>query len=90
MIIAGLKLTIMGITVVYFFLILLIIAIKISFKILSARSAGELAEMKVTELNKKKCSPFSATEDKVLVAVISAAVSAHHAKGSRNNNFTLL
>jgi sodium pump decarboxylase gamma subunit len=78
MIVAGLKLTILGMTVVFFFLMLLILSIKISFRFLSARSARELAEMEAVELNKKRRSLFKATEDKVLVAIISAAVSAHH------------
>jgi len=80
MIVAGLKLTILGMTVVYLFLMLLILSIKISFKFLSASSARELADMEAAELNKKKRSLFRKTEDEVLVAIISAAVSAHHAR----------
>jgi sodium pump decarboxylase gamma subunit len=80
MIVAGLKLTILGMTVVFFFLTLLILSIKISFRFLSAGSARELAEMEAAELNKKKRSLIKTTEDKVLVAIISAAVSAHHAR----------
>ena len=80
MIIAGLKLTILGMTVVFLFLMLLILSIKISFRFLSPRSARELAEMEAAELNKKKRSLFKAIEDRVLVAIISAAISAHHAR----------
>ena len=80
MIVAGLKLTILGMTVVFFFLMLLILSIKISFRFLSAGSARELAEMEAAELSKKKRSLIKTTEDKVLVAIISAAVSAHHAR----------
>ena len=80
MILAGVKLTILGMTVVYLFLMLLIFAIKISFRFLSAGSARELAEMEAAEINKKKRSQFKTTEDGVLVAIISAAVSAHHAR----------
>jgi sodium pump decarboxylase gamma subunit len=80
MIVAGLKLTILGMTVVYFFLMLLILSIKISFRFLSARSARELAEMEAAELNKRKRSRFKTTEDEILVAIISAAVSAHRAR----------
>jgi hypothetical protein len=58
---------------------LLILSIKISFRFLSAGSARELAEMEAAELSKKKRSLIKTTEDKVLVAIISAAVSAHHA-----------
>jgi sodium pump decarboxylase gamma subunit len=80
MIIAGLKLTILGMTVVYLFLLLLVLCIKISFRFLSAGSARELAEMEAAELNKKKRSLVKETEDGLLVAIISAAVSAHHAR----------
>jgi sodium pump decarboxylase gamma subunit len=80
MIVAGLKLTILGMTVVFFFLMLLILSIKISFRFLSAGSARELAEMEAAELSKKKRSLIKTTENNVLVAIISAAVSAHHAR----------
>ncbi len=80
MIVAGLKLTILGMTVVFFFLMLLILAIKISFWFLSEGSARELAEMETAELNRKKRSFVKGKEDGVLVAIISAAVSAHHAR----------
>jgi len=80
MIVAGLKLTILGMTVVFCFLMLLILSIKISFRFLSAGSARELAEMEAAELNKKRRSLIKTTEDKILVAIISAAVSAHRAR----------
>ncbi|MBC2712139.1 MAG: OadG family protein [Desulfosarcina sp.] len=79
MIVAGLKLTLLGMTVVFLFLLVLTLLIKISFRFLSAGSARELAEMEATELNKKKRSFFRA-EDDVLVAVISAAIAAHRAR----------
>ena len=80
MIFAGFKLTILGMTVVFFFLMLLILAIKISFRFLAAASANELAGMEAAEISKKKRSLFKTTEEEVLVAVISAAVSAHRAR----------
>jgi len=79
MIVAGLKLTLLGMTVVFFFLLLLILCVKISFRILSQGSARELAEMEAAELNKKKRS-FLKAEDDVLVAIISAAIAAHRAR----------
>jgi sodium pump decarboxylase gamma subunit len=79
MIVAGLKLTLLGMTVVFFFLLLLVLSVKISFRFLSAGSARELAEMEAVELNKKKRSFFK-TEDNVLVAIISAAIAAHRAR----------
>ena len=78
MIVAGLKLTLLGMTVVFFFLLLLILFVKISFRFLSQGSARELAEMEAAELNKKRS--FFKTEDAVLVAVISAAIAAHRAR----------
>lgn len=79
MIVAGLKLTLLGMTVVFFFLLLLILFIKISFRFLSAGSTRELAEIEAAELNKKKRSFFKA-EDDVLVAIISAAIASHRAR----------
>lgn len=81
MIVAGIKLTLLGMTVVFFFLLLLVLSVKISFRFLSAGSARELAEMEAAELNKKKRSFFK-TEDNVLVAIISAAIAAHRARTS--------
>ncbi len=79
MIVAGIKLTLLGMTVVFFFLLLLVLSVKISFRFLSAGSARELAEMEAAELNKKKRSFFK-TEDNVLVAIISAAIATHRAR----------
>ncbi|WP_319404942.1 OadG family transporter subunit [uncultured Desulfosarcina sp.] len=79
MIVAGIKLTLLGMTVVFFFLLLLILFVKLSFRFLSQGSARELAEMEAAELNKKKRS-FLRAEDTVLVAVISAAIAAHRAR----------
>jgi sodium pump decarboxylase gamma subunit len=82
MIVAGLKLTLLGMTVVFFFLMLLILFIKISFRFLSAGSVRELAEMEAAALNVKKRSHIKA-DDNVLVAIISAAIAAHRARKRR-------
>jgi sodium pump decarboxylase gamma subunit len=82
MIVAGLKLTLLGMTVVFLFLMALILLVKLSFRILSAGSARELAAMESAELNHKKRS-FNAAGDPVLVAVISAAIAAHRARTRR-------
>jgi sodium pump decarboxylase gamma subunit len=79
MIIAGIKLTFLGMGVCYIFLLLLILIVNICFKLLAAGSARELAEMEAAELRKRKKAALAA-EDKVLVAVISAAVAAHRAR----------
>lgn len=79
MIVAGLKLTLLGMTVVFFFLLLLILFIKISFRFLSAGSARELAEMEAVALNKRRQSLLK-TDDQVLVAIISAAIAAHRTR----------
>jgi sodium pump decarboxylase gamma subunit len=79
MIIAGIKLMFLGMAVVTFFLLLLILVVNISFKLLAAGSAKELAEMEAAELKKRKKIAL-ATEGKVLVAIISAAVAAHRAR----------
>jgi sodium pump decarboxylase gamma subunit len=79
MIIAGIKLTFLGMGVCYLFILLLILVINICFKLLGAGSAIELAEMEAAELRKMKKTALAA-EDKILVAVISAAVTAHRAR----------
>jgi oxaloacetate decarboxylase (Na+ extruding) subunit gamma len=76
MILAGVKLTLLGMTVVFLFLIVLVLAVKLSFHFLSAVSARELAEIEAAALKKKR-RPVVKTDDAALVAVISAAVAAH-------------
>ncbi len=79
MIFAGLKLTLLGMAVVFSFLLLLILFVKISYWFLSAGSAKELAAAEAAELNKKRRSLIG-KEDDVLVAVISAAIAAHRSR----------
>lgn len=76
MILAGVKLTLLGMTVVFLFLIVLVLAVKLSFHFLSAGSARELAEIEAAALKKKR-RPVVKADDAVLVAVISAAIAAH-------------
>ena len=76
MILAGVKLTILGMTVVFLFLTVLVLTVKLSFRFLSAGSARELAEIEAAELNKKRRF-VEKKDDAVLVAVISAAIAAH-------------
>ncbi|MCG6907905.1 MAG: OadG family protein [Desulfobacteraceae bacterium] len=80
MIIAGLKLALLGMAVVFFFLLLLVFCIKISFRLFSALNARELAEMETAKLRKRRRPPAIKPEDEVLVAVISAAIAAHRAR----------
>ena len=79
MIIAGVKLTLLGIAVVFFFLLLLVLCVKLSYLLLAAKSARELADIEAAELHRKRRT-FTGTDDSVLVAVISAAISAHRAR----------
>jgi len=80
MILAGVKLTLLGMTVVFFFLTVLVLSIKLSFRFLSAGSAKELAEIEAAALNKKRRSAVKINENAVLVAVISAAIAAHRSR----------
>jgi len=80
MIIAGLKLTILGMGVVTFFLLLLILIMNISYKLLAGQTIKEMAEIEAADLRKRKRS-VPAKEENVLVAVISAAISAHRSRG---------
>ena len=79
MIIAGLKLTLLGMAVVFFFLLLLILFVKISFRVLGSGSVREIAEIEAAELKKRKRSDLAADDEK-LVAIISAAIAAHRAR----------
>jgi sodium pump decarboxylase gamma subunit len=79
MIVAGLKLTLLGMMVVFLFLVALILLIKLSFRMLSAGSARELAAMESAELKKRKRS-FVETDEKLLIAIISAAIATHRSR----------
>ncbi|MGA9535848.1 MAG: OadG family transporter subunit [Desulfobacterales bacterium] len=79
MIIAGLKMTLLGMAVVFFFLLLLILFVKISFRVLGSGSVREIAEIEAAELKKRKRSDLAADDEK-LVAIISAAIAAHRAR----------
>ncbi|MDP4725875.1 MAG: OadG family transporter subunit [Desulfobacterales bacterium] len=85
MIIAGIKLTFLGMGVVILFLLLLILVINISRKFLAEGSAKELTEMEAAELRKRKKTALAA-EDKMLVAIISAAVAAHRARHGQSES----
>jgi len=76
MIVAGVKLTLLGMTVVFLFLLVLVLSVKLSFRFLSASSARELAEIEAVALNQQRRSIVK-TDDGVLIAVISAAIAAH-------------
>jgi sodium pump decarboxylase gamma subunit len=79
MIIAGLKLTLLGMVVVFFFLLLLILFVKISYRFLGSGSAREIAEIEAAELKKRMRSALAADHEK-LVAIISAAIATHRAR----------
>ena len=79
MIIAGLKLTILGMGVVTCFLLLLILIMNISHKLLAGQTAKELAAIKAAELRRHQRS-VPVKKDNALVAVISAAVAAHRSR----------
>jgi sodium pump decarboxylase gamma subunit len=79
MILAGLKLTFLGMAVVFIFLLLLILCINISYQFFAAGSAREIAEIEAAELKKMKRSAL-AVDDEKLVAIISATIAAHRAR----------
>ena len=85
MIIAGIKLTFLGMGVVILFLLLLILVINISRKFLAEGRAKDLTEMEAAELRKRKKTALAA-EDKMLVAIISAAVAAHRARHAQSES----
>ncbi|MDD3993276.1 MAG: OadG family transporter subunit [Desulfobacterales bacterium] len=79
MIVAGLKLTLLGMVVVFSFLLLLILSVKISQRFLSEGSVRELAEMEAAEMRRRRRGAPGPDEG-TLVAVISAAIAAHRAR----------
>ncbi|MFO7687307.1 MAG: OadG family protein [Desulfobacterales bacterium] len=79
MILAGLKLAFLGMAVVFCFLLLLILFIKISHRFLAVGSAREIAEIEAAELNRRRRSG-PAADDQRLVVIISAAIAAHRAR----------
>lgn len=80
MIITGLKLTMLGMGVVTFFLLLLILIVNISYKLLAGQTVKELAEIEAADMRRQK-KAVPAKENNMLVAVISAAVTAHRRQG---------
>jgi len=80
MIIAGLKLTLLGMSVVALFLMLLMLFINISHRLLSARINRELARIETAEQRGKRTPSAPARDDEVLVAIITAAVAAHRTR----------
>jgi len=79
MILTGLKLTVLGMSVVTCFLLLLILVINISCKLLTAQTAKELAEIEAAEIRKLKKS-LPAGQKNVIVGVITAAIAAHRSR----------
>lgn len=76
MIIAGVKLAIMGMGSVIAFLILLVFIVTLAGRLLSGYSEKELMTMDVSE-RKRREKALPDQEDEILAAVISAAVAAH-------------
>lgn len=79
MIIAGLKLTILGMGVVTCFLLILVLIVSISSRLLGEESTKEQIKLDKDERRRRKRGA-SGKEDGTLVAVISAAVAAYRRK----------
>ena len=82
MILAGLKLSFLGISTVIFFLLILIMFVKLSYRLLSSQSAMELAEIENALLKRQKKLNL-AQEGSVLIAIITAAIAAHRTRAGR-------
>ena len=85
MILAGLKLTVLGMGIVICFLLLLVFFINVARSVLAAGSARELAEMEASDLRKRKKNS-DGTEHERLVAIISAAIAAHRSRAGSAGN----
>jgi sodium pump decarboxylase gamma subunit len=81
MIIAGLKLTVLGMGVTFLFLVILVLLIKISYFILAARNAKELTEIEAAECKKRKKTALA--EEKLVAAIIGAAIATHRSRAQR-------
>ncbi len=79
MIIAGLKLTLLGMGTVISFLLLLFLIVTLSCRFLSAWSEKELMTIEISKQEKEKEVP-PAQADEILVAVISAAIEAYRSR----------
>ena len=79
MIIAGIKLSVLGMGIVLIFLFLIYCILMLSGKLLSSYSVAELvAEEEIWQKKHKKAVPLQ--EDKRLIAVIGAAVKAYRSR----------
>jgi sodium pump decarboxylase gamma subunit len=79
MIIAGVKLALLGMGSVLAFLVLLVFIVMLAGRLLSGWSEKELLSMETSE-RKRREKPPPDQEDEILAAVISAAVAAHRSR----------
>ena len=77
MIIEGVKLTFLGMLVVFSFLTILIMTVKLSASLLKNYSANELTQIKSRS---GRNAPDRIAEDRKLAGIISAALAAHIAR----------
>ncbi|MCB1160114.1 MAG: OadG family protein [Leptospiraceae bacterium] len=82
MIFEGIKLTILGLSVVYLYLLLLVAAIQLIYKFSKKNTLQEEEELKkAASLKKRTLSKEKDTlDDKNLIAAITAAIHAHRQK----------
>lgn len=79
MIQAGLMLALVGMGVVYVFLILLVITINVTSRILASQTAAELAKLEAESI------AASPSYRRRLIAAISAAIALHRRRGGRGS-----
>lgn len=78
MIVEGIKLTLLGMPIVFAFLMLLIVVIKLSAWLLKDITAREAAEADLPARRRKRATPVEA--DQKLTGIITAAIAAHRAR----------
>lgn len=78
MIIEGIKLTVIGMTVVYVFLVLMVMIIHLFSKLLKSYTEKEAALLDSQSRKKKR--PSLSDDNKKIAAIISAAIAAHRAR----------
>jgi sodium pump decarboxylase gamma subunit len=89
MIIAGLKLALLGMGAVIAFLLLLFFVVTVSSKLLSAWSEKEFLVMELSERKKRKKDSLN-QRDEILVAVISAAIEAYRSKSGMSGGSNVI
>ncbi len=85
MVIEGLKLAVVGMSIVYLFLALLVLLISLTARVLRNTTHQEQFAIESVRTTHRPKSPVSANRDDRVIAVIGAALAAHRARMQRQS-----